>query len=453
MRAYLFVQEGPGSGGLTELTADVTVVGRGEDCAVRLGDAFVSRRHFQIERDASGNYSVSDLGGRSSLFLNGQPVRGRTKIGHGDEIRVGESCLRFTLGAPPAEIGVQTASAETRQGFFPADVETSDSPILGASKEMREVHAFIERAAPIDVTVLVTGESGTGKELVARALHEKSPRKEGPLVTVNCAAFPRELIESELFGHEKGAFTGAVAQRAGKFEQAHKGTLFLDEIGELPLEGQAKFLRVLEERKITRVGGTGELAVDVRIVAATHCDLHAMNREGRFRLDLIYRLEVASVRLPPLRDRDDDVVLLARHFLARHAKATGRPALALSDAAIVHLHRHQWPGNVRELRNVIERAALFAKGPLIQIADLGIQLGTSASTSARVERRDEEKASPSDPLAERAPSGAPPALDDAIKEQVERALAATGGNKKKAAELLKISRSSLYIYLERFKLR
>jgi DNA-binding NtrC family response regulator len=292
--------------------------------------------------------------------------------------------------------------------------------------------AFVERAARVDVTVLLTGESGTGKEVLARALHARSPRGRGPIVSTNCAAIPRELCESELFGHERGAFTGALAAHAGRFERAHGGTLFLDEIGELPLEGQAKLLRVLEERKITRVGGTREIAVDVRIVAATNRDLHALVREGRFRADLLYRLAVAEVHIAPLRSRRDDIEPLARHFLALSDAAKKRGPLGFSAAAMERLRAHDWPGNVRELRNVVERASIFSQNPVI--GPEALELGVAA------------RGTPT-------PGDAAAPMEEVIQAQIERALRETGGNKKKAAEKLQISRSSLYNYMDRFKLR
>jgi DNA-binding NtrC family response regulator len=253
-------------------------------------------------------------------------------------------------------------------------------------------------------------------------------------VTVNCAAIPRELVESELFGHEKGAFTGALSQYHGRFEQAHGGTLFLDEIGDLPLDGQAKLLRVLEERKITRLGSSREIAVDVRIVAATNRDLHDATRDGRFRLDLLYRLEVAHVHVPPLRDRRDDVEPLARHFLALSQRTGGSGPLAFSEEALARLVAHDWPGNVRELRNVVERASIFSRERVLDAGGIELRAGADAPAAEPEER----------PAA---------SMKDVIQAEVERALAATSGNRKKAAELLGISRSSLYNYMDRFKLR
>jgi two-component system response regulator AtoC len=231
--------------------------------------------------------------------------------------------------------------------------------MVGASPEMQAVFALVEQVAPTDATVLVRGETGTGKELVARALHRRSPRAARPFVAVNCSAIPPGLVESELFGHEKGAFTGATARRAGRFEQADGSTLFLDEVGELDLAVQAKLLRVVQDREITRVGGERPLTVDVRIVAATHQDLEARVKEGRFREDLYYRFNVIPLRLPSLRERPGDLPLLMEHFLREFAARYGKPVAAAPAEILAAARDYPWPGNVRELRNVCERAVLM----------------------------------------------------------------------------------------------
>jgi DNA-binding NtrC family response regulator len=243
-------------------------------------------------------------------------------------------------------------------------------PILGRSSAMQELFRGIERVAPSRASVLIRGESGTGKELVARALHECGPRRDGPFVALNCAAIPETLLESELFGHERGAFTGATSQRIGRFEAAHGGTLFLDEIGEIPPNLQAKLLRVLQDRTVERLGGGTPIEVDVRIVAATNRDLEASVRQRTFRDDLYFRLNVVPLVLPPLRARREDVPLLVANVLERIAKETGRPAPRISDAAREALQQYGWPGNVRELENAIERAATFAEGDELGLEDL-----------------------------------------------------------------------------------
>jgi DNA-binding NtrC family response regulator len=254
--------------------------------------------------------------------------------------------------------------------------------IVGSGEAMRGVFAIIQKVAPTDLTVLVRGESGTGKELVAQALHDASPRKKRPFVAVNCAAISRELVESELFGHEKGAFTGADSRRVGRFEAADGGTIFLDEIGDMPHETQAKVLRVLQERAFERVGGSTTVKIAVRVVAATHRDLEAEVKAGRFREDLYYRLMVVPIDLPPLRDRPEDVPALVERFLAQLAERLGRNRTPISPEALARLATHSWPGNVRELRNVVEQAAVLAAGPRIEAADLRLSSGRSVASGA-----------------------------------------------------------------------
>jgi formate hydrogenlyase transcriptional activator len=239
--------------------------------------------------------------------------------------------------------------------------------IVGESAALRKVLKQVETVAPTESTVLVGGETGTGKELVARALHDLSPRKDRTFVKVNCAAIPMGLLESELFGHERGAFTGAISQKVGRFELAHKGTLFLDEVGDIPPELQPKLLRVLQEQEFERLGGTKTIKVDVRLVAATHRDLARMVADGRFREDLYYRLNVFPVVLPPLRGRPEDIPRLVRHFTQRFARRMGRRIEAIPSAVMDALVRYPWPGNVRELQNIIERAVILSPGPSLQV--------------------------------------------------------------------------------------
>jgi PAS domain S-box-containing protein len=260
-----------------------------------------------------------------------------------------------------------------RRGPEPCDVARRDHPVVepvGGSAAWLSAMELVRRVAPVDTTVLLLGESGTGKELVARAIHQGGPRRGRPMVKLNCAAIPPSLLESELFGHERGAFTGAIAQRIGRFEQAGDGTLFLDEVGELSLEAQAKLLRVLQEREFERVGGTRTIPTHARVIAASNSDLGELVAAGRFRLDLYYRLNVFPLRLPPLRERRDDIPVLVRHFLARLAPRLGRPLRGFSPEAEHRLLAHDWPGNVRELENVVERAALLADGPILESAPL-----------------------------------------------------------------------------------
>lgn len=255
--------------------------------------------------------------------------------------------------------------------------------IVGNSRAMQEVYDLIAQVAKSDATVLIRGESGTGKELVAHAIHYNSLRAEGPYIRVNCAALPEMLLESELFGHEKGAFTGAVMRKKGRFELASGGTLFLDEVGDLPLSTQAKLLRVIQEREFERVGGTETLRANVRLIAATNRDLEAMLREGKFREDLYYRLNVFPIHLPPLRNRKSDILLLADHFVAKYAKANGKDVRRISTPAIDMMMAYHWPGNVRELENCIERAVLLTKDQVIHSHHLPPTLQTAEASNTR----------------------------------------------------------------------
>jgi transcriptional regulator with GAF, ATPase, and Fis domain len=261
--------------------------------------------------------------------------------------------------------------------------------IVGEAGSLKEVLGKLELVAATDSTVLIEGETGTGKELVARAIHDRSARASRPLVKVNCAALPRELVESELFGHEKGAFTGATGQRQGRFELADQGTIFLDEVGELPLEAQAKLLRILQDQEFERVGGSTSIRVDVRVIAATNRRLSTEVDEGRFRSDLYYRLNVFPLSVPPLRERPTDIPLLAVHFVARAARRLGRPIEGLAPSFLEQALAYHWPGNVRELENVIERAAILSPGPLLELGeplDAGPVAAPAAGTLEEVER-------------------------------------------------------------------
>ncbi len=314
--------------------------------------------------------------------------------------------------------------------------------ILGRSPALREVLARAEKVAPMETTVLLTGESGTGKELVARAIHYASPRAEGPFLAVNCAALPETLLESELFGHEKGAFTGADRQKPGRFELAAGGTLFLDEVGELSPAVQAKLLRVVQEREFERVGGRATLRADVRIITATNRDLEQAVAAGQFREDLYYRLNVFTVHLPPLRERGDDVLLLAEHLVRELAPKIGTGNAGLSREARDALLAHAWPGNIRELQNAIERALIMSDGGLLTAAQLGITLPAARAA---------DEASPDPRPHPEAPSIAD-SLPELEKRMVLDALAKTKGNKSRAAKLLGLTRFQLYTRLKRYGL-
>ena len=304
--------------------------------------------------------------------------------------------------------------------------------LIGDSARMRALRALIERAAPSDVPILVLGENGTGKELVARAIHELSPRHGGPFVKLNCAAVPAELVESELFGHERGAFSGALERRRGAFEQADGGTLFLDEIGDMPAAMQAKLLRVLQDGSLRRVGATAETRVEVRLISATNRALEALLQDGRFREDLYYRISTLTLEVPALRERREDVPALARHFLASACRRNHWRPRELADDALQRLREQPWRGNVRELRNVIERALILSANETLRDADVQAALGAAGPPL--------ERATPAAPA-----TGALRELVDAFERDVIRErLKASGGNAAAAARSLGLERSHLY---------
>jgi len=305
-----------------------------------------------------------------------------------------------------------------------------DCQIVGRSPALQGILAQVQRVAATRATVLVRGESGSGKELVARAIHESSDRREGPFVCLNCAALSETLLESELFGHEKGAFTGATERKIGKFEAAHGGTLMLDEIGEMSPEVQAKFLRVLEGHPFERVGGSGRVQVDVRVVAATNRNLEAAVATGGFRRDLYFRLKVVEIVVPPLRQRAEDIAAIAGHFLERFAAETGRRIRGFTPAAITALETHHWPGNIRELRNCVERAVVLAPEEWVDVADLALSHLSVAGDSGRA-------AHPA------AGHYVPETISEVERRHILNTLAAVGGNKTKAATILGIERSTL----------
>jgi two-component system response regulator HydG len=306
---------------------------------------------------------------------------------------------------------------------------------LGESPEMRSLHALVARVAPVDASVVVTGETGTGKEVVARLLHSQSTRSNGPFVAINCAALPAQLLESELFGHERGAFTDAKARRTGLFVQAHGGTIFLDEIGALPLELQPKLLRALEERVVRPVGGNAEVAFDARLVAATNEDLETAIEAGRFREDLYFRLNVIHIPLPPLRVRGNDVLLLAQQFIDRYASRLGKRVGGLTSAAAEKLLAYAWPGNVRELQNCIERAVALTQYESLTVDDLPEKVRSYESARLVV---DLDHPGEFVPMAE------------IERRYVLRVLAAVSGNKAEAARILGLDRKTLYRKLERY---
>jgi DNA-binding NtrC family response regulator len=415
-RMRVAVEEGPDTG--ASIMDDALAIGTSEDNALVLADPAVSRYHLELRRTSNG-IALVDLGSRNGTWVGGVRVE-RAIVPAGTRLRLGDTTI-------VVDDAGSTVVPPTTDAPRPAD-------LVGDSEAIREVARLIHRLARVDSSVLIQGETGVGKEVIARSLHEASPRRANELVVVDCGSMPATLIASILFGHEKGSFTGADQRRAGAFERAAGGTVLLDEIGELPLEVQPALLGVLERRAFTRVGGAQQVAVDVRILAATHRDLRAEVNAGRFRADLYYRLAVAKIVIPPLRERPEDVEPLARHFVQ---KLTGQDDLGPLAGALAALRAHPWSGNVRELRNVVEAAIVMGE----------IDLGATRTPAA--------------PLAGR-PAGEPvaayrdaraAALQRFEAEYLRDLIERSGGNASEAARVARMDRPYLLTLLRKHGLR
>ncbi len=362
-RLTLTVKSGPDAGKACVVDRDVVTVGKKGDCDLVLTDASVSRRHLRIARagqtEDNDNWVVVDLGSTNGTYLQEARVH-EAPISAGAILRAGKVEIAF---APERHIV-----------DVPEWTEPQFGPLIGRSHAMRQLFALMARVAPTEATILLQGETGTGKGLVAKALHQASARADRGFIIVDCGAVQRQLIESELFGHEAGAFTGAYAKRQGAFELASGGTVFIDELAELDLELQPKLLRVLDAREVRRIGGSQAIGVDLRVIASTRRDLAREVERGAFREDLFFRLSVVTLVIPPLRDRAEDIPLLAEHFLKEVAEQRKLSPPRLDDRTIDRLTSHDWPGNVRELRNALERAVLLSQvrpGARLEIGDLG----------------------------------------------------------------------------------
>ncbi|HEY7955864.1 MAG TPA: sigma 54-interacting transcriptional regulator [Polyangia bacterium] len=352
-KSKVVVTSGPDAGKEVEITKPRVTGGRSIINDLVLSDKAISGTHFEVFAD-DGGYHLRDLDSTNGVYVGEMRIHD-VYLRPGSKFRVGHSDLSFQRTDDIVEI--------------PLSKRDSFDQVVGGSVRMREIFATLEKVAPSDLTVLITGETGTGKEMIARGIHTASPRAQKPFVVLDCGAIPKDLIESTLFGHEKGSFTGAVGQHHGCFEQAHGGTIFLDEIGELDVNLQPKLLRVLENRELKRVGGDRLIKIDVRVLAATNRDLRAMVNNSTFREDLYFRLSVIHVEMPPLRDRKDDIPTLGGVFL-REIADRRKLDLSFGADAVQMLTGHNWPGNVRELKNVIERAASLCDGPVLRRADL-----------------------------------------------------------------------------------
>ncbi len=435
LQAYsLTVVSGPDEGLVSESGARHFRIGSSPDNDLSLNDNAVSRFHATIDVTDKG-YTLRDVDSKNGTFVGDLRVSSVYLV-DGSTFRVGENIIRFNTTGKAVEVRF---SGRKRFGN-----------LIGASMAMREIFAMLERVAPTDATILIEGESGTGKELVAEAIHLNSTRKDGPFIVVDCSAIARDLIESELFGHVKGAFTGATGTRKGAFEAASGGTLFLDELGELPIDLQPKLLRALEKREVKPVGGNATVKTDVRIVAATNRNLLHEVKEGNFREDLFYRFAVIKVNLPPLRDRLDDMPLLVEHFLKQAAEMAGRDDIEISYRTMEKLKLHKWPGNVRELKNFVERAVLLTQGD---------QIETKFLNSGEFEPKQEAEEMGASPMAQMAIQDDLPFKEakNRLIEEFEHAywktlLERTGGNVSKAARIAGVHRKSVEYILKKLGL-
>ncbi len=484
----LVVVEGPNRGAVLSIVAGDNRMGRDAGAEVTLPDPLISRQHATLLYDPSraGDGRVqeravlSDHGSRNGTYLNGLRIGSSHPVAHGDEIRIGDTVLLYiedeageAAREPPSLSLVQadttSRSSVSKMPTVPVELTSRlDAPrrhyLVGASEALGRVAELIERCAALDSTVLITGESGTGKELVAEALHRLGPRRQAPFVVVNCATLEPALLESDLFGHERGAFTGAVARKLGKLELAQGGTLFLDEVGELRAEAQAKLLRAIDRREFQRLGARDMLKTTARFVAATHRDLAAMAAEGRFREDLLFRLRVVEITIPPLRERREDIEPLTRHFLTELRRKIPTRVQGFTPEALDQLGRYPFPGNVRELRNVVERCLIFCDRENIDVPNLpaevrgAISLPTvpraTALTPAPLARatEDETVGAASGAIAVNGEAMGIGTLEEMEKTLIHKALLASEGNKSKAARLLAIDRNTLYAKIKRFGL-
>ncbi len=415
-KARFVVTAGRDSGKEMVVQSPHVSIGTLPENSLVLTDPTVSRRHAVVE-ETPGGYVLRDLGSTNGTFLDGVRVR-EGYLSSGSAIRLGQTEMIFSPLEERVEI---TRSQHDRFG-----------DLIGASASMREIFSILERVSPTDITVLIQGETGTGKELAAHAIHRHSRRAAAPFVVFDCGAVAPNLIESELFGHEKGAFTDAVKSRQGALELADGGTVFLDEIGELTPSLQPKLLRALDQHEVKRVGAEQPVRVNVRVVAATNRDLEKEVKAGRFREDLYYRLSAVSISLPPLRKRREDIELIASHLLAAVSAGAGKKLTGLSPEAAAALAAYAWPGTVRELKNVLERASALSDGKRIEARDLFLTQGKKTSTLEGLSGK---------------------TLEEIEKAAIHATLGAVAGNKTEAAKLLGIAYSTLYEKMKKYGMK
>jgi DNA-binding NtrC family response regulator len=431
-RAWLIVDVPGQPSRSVEIGATPLVLGSGKACDLVLADPHVSNRHAELFRTADG-VSLRDLGSSNGTRVSNILVK-EAVLSSGAEIRVGTTTLYFEMGGELGNLG-RLAHDPVREDELVA-ARSGFGGAVGSSLAMRKLFALLGRLAPTNLTVTLTGETGTGKDVLAHAIHRVSLRSREPFVVFDCAAAQPSLIESELFGHEKGAFTGAVAARPGVFERANRGTLFIDEIGEMPLDLQPKLLRALDSRQVQRLGGRGAEPFDVRIIAATNRNLAKLVEAGAFRQDLYFRLSTAILQVPPLREHLDDLPDLIAHFLAQEGKR-----LTVSPAALALLRGHHWPGNVRELKNAIHAAAALSRGPELNVKDLVLFQPTGGAGG--------QPPTSSMPDPPSAPSSGQ-SLREQEKAAIQQALQAHGGNRTRAARSLGIAISTLYTKIKKY---
>ncbi len=415
-KARFIVTKGRDNGKEMVLQAPLVTIGTLPENSLVLTDPTVSRKHASVEETAGG-YVLRDLGSTNGTFLDSVRVR-EGYIQAGSVIRLGQTEMVFS----PLEERIENLRSSSDQF----------GDLIGASLPMREVFGILERVAPVDITVLIQGETGTGKELAARAVHAGSRRAAGPFVVFDCGAVAPNLIESELFGHEKGAFTDAVKSRQGAFELADNGTLFLDEVGELAASLQPKLLRALDQREVRRVGAEQPVKVNVRVVAATNRELEQEVKAGKFREDLFYRLSAVTIFLPPLRRHKEDIELIAGHLLAGISREAGKKLAGFSPEALAALTAYSWPGNVRELKNVIERAAALCEGTRIEAKDLFLSQGKKTATFEGLSGK---------------------TLEEIEKAAIHATLKSVSGNRTEAAKVLGIAYSTLYEKMKKYGIK